>query len=528
MDVDLEKLPPGQWVRVRSRFPNPLTPLCMDFRMLDILVQGFRRAFDSSSIPMPAPANIPIHGYWYGGPNGPVDSSPERIAAFEAHVRKDSATLSVDSWREIKPRSADELRSLQRVDLRSLDRAGLRAHIERALHAGRETMAVHHTNQIAYMVAVGRFGIFAEQHVGLSEAEVMQLLSGASPASSEPGRALGDLARTISADPALRSALDDSNDVLHPLLAAQAATWLDEYGYHSPAFEFDQPLVVERPALFIKLLRDATSRPATATPPSKGEAELSDFESGLSAERKDEFRRLLRLARLTYAVRDDDVSHVFWSQGLLRVAFLEAGRRLVSAGALDAAEDVWFLKRTEMERYLESDKAESMQSTVSERRDLLAAQIASPPPLIIGTPIPFTPPPLSQLARDWLQARQWAFAAMEAPLPPADERPNEARGVGGSRGEYSGTARVIANESEFDRIEPGDVIVCKVTSPSWNVVCAQAGAIVTDFGGQLSHPAIIAREFGIPAVVGTVDGTTTIPDGATVHVNGDAGTVTWD
>lgn len=527
MDVDLDALPPGRWLRARSRFPNPLTPLFMDYRMQDILVQAFRRAFDSASIPMPAPANLPIHGYWYGGPNGPADTSPERIGAFEARVRDERGTEAAESWAEIKPRSAAQLRSLQRVQPGSLDLGELDAHIQSVIEAGRETMAVHHINQVGYMVAVGKLGLFAQQHLGLSEGDVIQLLSGASPASSEPGRALEELARTIATDPELRVALETSTDILPPAIAALAADWLDEYGHHCPAFEFDQPLVVERPALFIKLLRDAMSRSGTATPPGQSETELSLLESRLAPELRAEFRGLLSVARLNYAVRDDDVSHVFWSQGLLRLAFLEAGRRLVAAGALVDAEDVWYLQRPEMERFLDSGLSDPLQAVVSERKLLRANQIASPPPLALGTPVPFVPPPLSQAAQDWLQARQWAFAAMDAPPPGGEGPAGTVQGVGASPGDYTGTARVVADESEFDRIEPGDVLVCKVTSPSWNVVCAQVGAIVTDFGGQLSHPAIIAREFGIPAVVGTVGGTARIPDGATVRVDGDGGTVSW-
>lgn len=202
-----------------------------------------------------------VNGYWYGGPNGPADTSPGRIAAFEAHVRDETGRETVDSWSEIKPRSAEQLRSLQRVDPGSLDLAGLREHLEHALNVGRETMAVHHVNQVAYMVAVGRLGLFAERQLGLSQADVMRLLSGASPASGEPGRALEELARTIAANPELRNALDASIDALHPAIAARAADWLEQYGYHSLAFEFDQPLVIERPALFVKLLRDAMLRP---------------------------------------------------------------------------------------------------------------------------------------------------------------------------------------------------------------------------------------------------------------------------
>ena len=86
--------------------------------------------------------------------------------------------------------------------------------------------------------------------------------------------------------------------------------------------------------------------------------------------------------------------------------------------------------------------------------------------------------------------------------------------------------RVVHGEDEFSRIRPGDVLVCSITSPVWSVVFPSIGALVTDTGGILSHPAIIAREYGIPAVVATREGTTRLRDGQVVLVDGTAGTVT--
>jgi pyruvate,water dikinase len=103
----------------------------------------------------------------------------------------------------------------------------------------------------------------------------------------------------------------------------------------------------------------------------------------------------------------------------------------------------------------------------------------------------------------------------------------EMRGTAVSPGQYEGTARVLLDESELERIEQGDVLVCPITSPVWSMVFPALGALVCDSGGPLSHPAIIAREFGIPAVVGTGAATAAIPEGAQVKVDGDSGTVTW-
>jgi pyruvate,water dikinase len=98
-------------------------------------------------------------------------------------------------------------------------------------------------------------------------------------------------------------------------------------------------------------------------------------------------------------------------------------------------------------------------------------------------------------------------------------------GIPASPGSYTGPMRVIRNEAEFERLRAGDVLVCPVTSPVWSVLFPSVGALVTDTGGTLSHPAIIAREYGVPAVVATGNGTSALHDGQVVTVDGTAGTV---
>ena len=99
------------------------------------------------------------------------------------------------------------------------------------------------------------------------------------------------------------------------------------------------------------------------------------------------------------------------------------------------------------------------------------------------------------------------------------------RGLAASPGVYEGPARRVAGPSEFDRIVRGDVLVTESTSEAFNILLPLLGAIVTDSGGLLSHAAIVAREYGIPGVVGTREATGLIPDGTRVRVDGDAGEV---
>jgi rifampicin phosphotransferase len=98
-------------------------------------------------------------------------------------------------------------------------------------------------------------------------------------------------------------------------------------------------------------------------------------------------------------------------------------------------------------------------------------------------------------------------------------------GVSASPGVYTGPARVVNDEAQFGKIRGGDVLVCPITSPVWSVLFASVGALVTDTGGILSHSAIIAREYHIPAVVATGNATTLLRDGQSVTVDGSTGVI---
>jgi pyruvate,water dikinase len=119
-----------------------------------------------------------------------------------------------------------------------------------------------------------------------------------------------------------------------------------------------------------------------------------------------------------------------------------------------------------------------------------------------------------------------------APLEEANGRSSQAiekrallHGQGVSQGKYEGRARIVLAPADFEKIEAGDVLVTHTTSPAYNVLLPLLGAIVTDCGGVLCHAAIVAREFGIPGVVGTGDATSRIADGMSIIVNGEHGTV---
>jgi pyruvate,water dikinase len=108
----------------------------------------------------------------------------------------------------------------------------------------------------------------------------------------------------------------------------------------------------------------------------------------------------------------------------------------------------------------------------------------------------------------------------------SEEQSNELRGFAASRGVVEGTARIIKSVEEMVRLQKGDILVCRVTNPTWAPVFQKIAAAVSDIGGSMSHAAIVAREYGLPAVVGIGDATVRIKDGQRIRVDGARGVVT--
>jgi pyruvate,water dikinase len=191
-------------------------------------------------------------------------------------------------------------------------------------------------------------------------------------------------------------------------------------------------------------------------------------------------------------VREDRALWQLRATGLLRQAVLRRGRRLADDGVLADPADVVYLTPAEYD-----DPPADAAALVSARRAEHQRWLAVRPPLFIG--------------------------GDEA--PPAMPEGPVLTGVGASSGRVEGTARVIVDLADADRLQPGDVLVCTTTSPPWTPLFALAAAVVADAGDRVSHMAIAARDYGIPCVVGTAWATAAIPDGARVAVDGDAGTV---
>ena len=179
-----------------------------------------------------------------------------------------------------------------------------------------------------------------------------------------------------------------------------------------------------------------------------------------------------------------------------------------------------FLKYDELRQLSANLTTFDARSIVNERRRAREAAFAVRPRLWAGTITDWSMygEPYKQVLWDWpgIYERSKSSAALPS---------GTVKGLGASAGVYEGPARVVESAEQFDQVKKGDVLVCKMTSPSWVVLFTKIGGLVTDSGGALSHPAVVSREFGIPAVVGTRTGTQAIKTGQRVRLNGASGLV---
>jgi phosphohistidine swiveling domain-containing protein len=223
-------------------------------------------------------------------------------------------------------------------------------------------------------------------------------------------------------------------------------------------------------------------------------------------------RMALGWAQSLAEVREDSVASIGLAYPRLRSLLKELGRRAQAAGAIDQPDDIFWLEKGEIQHRLDALERgaplESMEQVTQERKRLRRAEARVIPP----TQIP--------------HSDTYMGIPIEAFVPgeggPEGER---LKGVGASAGVVSGVAFVLHGPEDFDQMKRGGILVAKLTTPAWTPLFAMAGGVVTDIGGPLSHGSIVAREYGIPAVLGTGAATRLIESGQKITVDGDAGYV---
>jgi pyruvate,water dikinase len=340
--------------------------------------------------------------------------------------------------------------------------------------------------------------------------------------SAEAGRALVDLADEIRRDKELSLLVSRTQPSmlfqrlstfkkgralrrhLEAFLAEHGHSAAEEFELAAPRWRDDPTMVLEALQAHIRAGAGGTCLHKTIT----RQQAMAQVKRQLSWLQQKAFRLLLRQAQ-TFTVMRENLKYYFvLAHGHLRDLYLAQAQRLATTGRLTCPDDVFFLTTSEVDALAQNalTPEESQQRIERRRQAWERAQQTSPP---------FC---LEQLTDGRIRAVSSRHAS-------DDEGARCLRGFGASPGVYTGRARIVLSADEGAALNPGEVLITRATSPGWSPLLLRAGALVTEIGGTLSHGAIIAREYGVPAVLNVIGATEQIHDGQLVKVDGQKETV---
>jgi len=306
------------------------------------------------------------------------------------------------------------------------------------------------------------------------------------------------------------------------LISDQLEPYLEEFGHKALwSHEVMFPLWRENPAPAIEAVRGYLLTDYDFPATLKGveedlNAAIKECMEGVEGEARDKLRAALDQSLKMNPLTPDH--HFYIDQGTnarLRTVLLAVGRKLVEADILDDAEDVMFLRYNELRALVGDPSAYDARDIVSDRRDEHEEATTKRPPDWLGT--------ATEEALAFPYAGLWGFPEKFYREPPT--KAGEITGLAASPGVIEAKARVITSMDQFNDVQKGEILVCRMTNPAWVVLFTQISGLVTDAGGSTSHSAVVSREFGLPAVVGTSVATKDIKTGDTIRVNGTTGMV---
>lgn len=305
-------------------------------------------------------------------------------------------------------------------------------------------------------------------------------------------------------------------------IAERIKPYQKEFGWHAVwSHEFIFPTVYEQMEPVVELVRgyietDYDYPKTVGALAADIEAASKEILEGLEGEALEEMRAAneinLRMAPLT------PDHHFYIDQGAnahVRLVLIAIGKKLVEQGHLDDPNDVVFFRYNELRVFMADPSSMDGRAIVAQRKAEREKAYTYRPRDWIGTATK------SQLAFPYLNL--WGFPDKFYRKQAAVA--GQIAGIGASPGVVEGIARVVLKEEQFDEVRAGDILVCQMTNPAWVVLFTKIVGLVTDAGGTVSHPAVLSREFGIPAVVGTTVATSQIKSGDRIRIDGTKGVV---
>jgi pyruvate,water dikinase len=522
------------WVFDDLHCPHPLSPMFEDiggwWLTCDHMFRRFGTPFASDWIArningylytaaIPAEAGVKVATQEYGYEIDavvPQDRGyPDGIGAYLGVVLPVYGAEFADWWRDrLVPEMDRNFAYLEEaLDRRhELSLARLAVLFEDAIDIHDRHWKIHWMLNFAQFSATQNLrAVMEETHGRVDDALLGRLQNSASDRNWDKIRALWEMKQEVRADPELAgifraptgteiaAALQTSERGIR-FIAERVEPYQREFGWHAVwSHEFIFPTFREQMDPVLQLVRDQVAEDYDY--PTKIAALKADIAAaseeilrGLDGEALEKMRAAnevnLRMAPLT------PDHHFYIDQGAnahVRLVLIAIGEKLVEQGVLDAPDDVILFRYNELRAFIGNPTAIDGRAIAARARAARERAYAIKPRDWVGTATE------SQLAFPYLA--NWGFPEKFHRGQAADT--GRITGISGSPGVVEGTARVVLEEGEFDEVEHGDLLVCQMTNPAWQVLFGRIGGLVTDAGGFAAHPAVLAREYEIPAVVGT-------------------------
>ncbi|HTK07134.1 MAG TPA: PEP-utilizing enzyme [Ktedonobacteraceae bacterium] len=543
------------WIYDDLHCPNPVSPLFFDiggwWLTCDHMFRRFGTPFASDWVAkkingyvytaaVPADASFRAEATEYEAryvPRVPRDPLyAEKIGAYMGAVLPHYAEHFLDWWRErLRPEMDRNFAYLDNYDTEAADLIELAVLFEDAIDIHDRHWKIHWMLNFAQFSSTLYLNSTIQEVKGNVDPSLIgRLQSSIADRNWDSIEDLWQIKEEIKVDSELRQIFqgDTTGDVLRGLYnSPRGRRLIDEriaphqqtYGYKAIwSHEFVYPTWKENPAPIIEMLRGYLETdydyPTTINGVREdlGKAIHELMDDVPDGEGREKLQTALDLSLRMNPLTPDH--HFYIDQGTnarLRLAAIAIGKKLTAAGYIDDPEDVIFLHYNELRLLMVNPSAIDARMLVSDRRDEHELAFQKRPREWVGT--------ATGVALDFPYNALWGFPEKFYREPP--QTTGEIRGLPASSGVIEGPARVVTSLAEFDQVKKGEVLVCRMTNPAWVVLFTKIVGLVTDAGGVTSHPAVVSREFGIPAVVGTSVGTARIKTGDRVRVNGATGIV---
>lgn len=534
----------GFWAFDKMHAPRPLTPLSQDL-VMSTLARGFTRAQAEYDCPVVAETRA-INHYFYNSFHPHPDESvvKDRMTRYLGIVEKTVPLVGKRWQNEWFPQIRDRNEAERDVDYAELSDEEMYSKYYEMTRWMEEMWYIHGHINFALISGAALSDFYNEVMQPDDETEAYQILQGYHTRPVDAAHGLWSLSRQVKSSPTLTQVFDENppRDLPKALeqtdegkaFLADLDRYLYEFGWRSDAvYDLADVPWIEDPSIPLGNIAryvpmDESDDPIIGF--NKAVARREELTAKIRARLADnpeklaEFERLFEPSKYAYPLTEDHAFYIDQMGVVLFRRFVRAlGERLAARGCFDEGDDIFNLYDREVREAMANDT--DMRASVAARKAELERCAQVSPPDILGTPPP--PPSPDDFVDPFMDAVTSRLLGIKAPAL-GEVDPDVIDGVAGSPGVYTGVARVVRSLEAAGDLEDGEVMVCEMTLPPWVPMFAIAGAVVADVGGVMSHCAIVAREFDLPAVVGSVDGTKRIETGMTVTVDGTRGNVYLD